>query len=209
MCYCWWPLYGFSQTSQNTLVVLGPVGTKQITYMTYHKVLGTLWTLIHNTQHKHYTWGFRGRFYWQRFKICTTIIPYQKYLCFSDRKLQNKSVSQPYSHQAKTVPMLQCHRFQESLRFLLVKLYSPPGRRVAVRAPPQTPGFSGPLWRWPDAFGFLSPSAFSRSVSASFRSLSFGSPPVTEACTRRGPLGTATQKHKKNYDPTFANTLLV
>lgn len=29
MCYCWWRLYGFSQTSQSTLVVLGPAETTQ------------------------------------------------------------------------------------------------------------------------------------------------------------------------------------
>lgn len=82
----------------------------------------------------------------------------------------------------------------------VISVYSPPARRVAVRAQPQTLGFSGLLGHWPDAFGFLSLSASFRSVSASFRSLSSGSLPVRAACTQRGPLGTAAEKHRKDGD---------
>lgn len=89
-----------------------------------------------------------------------------------------------------TVLIIQYHRQTKELDDW--KLCSPLGQRVAVRAQPQTPGFSGPLAHWPDACGFLSPFAFSHSVSASFHSLSFESPPVTEAYKQRGPLGTAT-----------------
>lgn len=73
-----------------------------------------------------------------------------------------------------------------------------PGRRAAARAPPQTPGSSEPLGRWPGACGFLSPSASSRSAFASFRSLSFGCLPVTEVCTPPDPLGTAAQHKNQN-----------
>lgn len=63
-----------------------------------------------------------------------------------------------------------------------------------MKVRPQTPGFSEPLGHWPDACGFLSPFASSHSVSASFHSLSFESPLVTEAYRQRGPLGMATKK---------------
>lgn len=140
MCYCWWQLYGFSQTSQNTLVVLGPAETKQ-------NIFQTNITYTMKTKHKSSKMS----------PICCTFI-------------------QLWQHFNTHHSLLD--------------------RRVAAKAPPQTPDFSGPLWHWPGACGFLSPSASSRFAFASFRSLSFEYLPVTEACTPRDPLGTAKQnKH--------------
>lgn len=95
------------------------------------------------------------------------------------------------------------------MRLLVGKLFSPQGRRVAVRAPPQTPGFSGQLWRWPDACDFLSPSASSHSVSAFFHSLSFGSLPVTVAYTQPGPLDMATKNKQTNTHINEMSTVII
>lgn len=52
MCYCWWPLYGFSQISQNTLVALGPVGTTKPARIDiiYMKLEGHLLGFARNSQ---------------------------------------------------------------------------------------------------------------------------------------------------------------
>lgn len=78
---------------------------------------------------------------------------------------------------------------QESIAFA----ESPRGRRVSVKGPPQTPGFSGLLAHWRGACGSLWSSAFAHSASASSRSLSSGSPLVTAACTLPDPPGKAAE----------------
>lgn len=73
MCYCWWPLYGFSQTSQNTLVVLGPVGTmKKINKHNWWQGFGSAVILF---IHKFYSYGLCGRVYWQTFKWALKSFP--------------------------------------------------------------------------------------------------------------------------------------
>lgn len=163
MCYCWWPLYGFSQTSQSTLVVLGPAERRHNMQTAFNdrKVL----SMISNI--------FLGH----RASLCGLLV--------ETRLHANKT-----TNWRRVASFVSTYLLKITL-FLTLDLL--PGRRAAVRAPPQTPGFSEPLGRWPGACGFLSPSASSHSAFASFRSLSFECLPVTEVCTPRDPLGTATQ----------------
>lgn len=68
---------------------------------------------------------------------------------------------------------------------------SPRDRRVFVKGPPQTPGFSGRLAHWRGACGSLWSSASAHSASASSHSLSSEVPLEREVCRPQGLLDRA------------------